>query len=241
MAEDLSWNNLPSEEKCCRHASLVLALFGILVFSNIVSFIAALVQPAVPDWLFLLLATLPVQVCNIACGVVPALYYLPGKPLREMLNLKALHRQDLTPVLAGTAGVYLALAVLTGAIVYLLEKTGIPAPEQPVIAIFRSGSPLQKGILIVSSVILAPVGEEICYRCVIFKNMELIAGRVPAVWISALLFSAAHLNLRAFPALLLLGVWLTVLYRKTGTLLAPMTAHALFNGITILLLAGGAS
>lgn len=241
MAEDLSWNNLPSEEKRCRHASLVLALFGILVFSHIVSFLAALVRPAVPDWLFLLLAMVPLQAYNIACGVAPALYYLPGKPLREMLDLKALRQEDLTRVFAGTAGVYLALAVLTGATVYLLEKTGIPAPEQPVIEIFRRGSPLQKGILIVSSVILAPVGEEICYRCVIFKNMELIAGTVPAVWVSSLLFSAAHLNLRVFPALLLLGIWLTVLYRKTGTLLAPMTAHALFNGMTILLLVSGVS
>ena len=219
----------------------MLALFGILVFSNVVSFLAALVRPAVPGWLFLLVAMVPVQAYNIACGVAPALYYLPGKPLREMLDLKTLCRQDLTPVFAGTAGVYLALAVLTGAIVFLLEKIGIPAPEQPVIEIFRNGSPLEKGILIVSSVILAPVGEEICYRRVIFKNMEVVAGTVPAMWISALLFSAAHLNLRVFPALLLLGVWLTVLYRKTGSLLAPMTAHMVFNGITILLLVSGAS
>ena len=158
-----------------------------------------------------------------------------------MLDLKPLKRQDFTPVFAGTAGVYLALAVLTGLVVYLLEKAGIPAPEQPVMEFLRNGSPLQKQLLIVSSVILAPVGEEICYRHVIFKNLETTAGTVPAVWISALLFSAAHLNIRVFPALLLLGVWLTVLYRKTGTLLAPMMAHALFNGVTILLLAGSAS
>ena len=233
----------PAEENRCRRISLLLALFGVLFFSNFFSFFALLIRHTVPDWLFLLLATVPIQAYNIACGVIPPLHYLPGRPLRQTLDLKPLQRQDYTPVLAGTAGVYLALALLTGVIVFLLGKLGIPAEEQPVMEFFRSGSPLQKAIMIPAAVILAPVGEEICYRHVIFKNLETATGTVPAMWITAMLFSMAHLNLRVFPALLLLGVWLTLLYRKTGSLLAPMIAHALFNGITItfLLLASNVS
>jgi len=218
------------------NVSFLLAVGGILFFTGIFSCFTTGIRPLVPGWLFLLLATVPVELFDLACGVVPALRYAPGIPLWKTLDLNPVKRHDLFPVLPGTAFLYLLLGLLTGTTVYLLRKINLPVHEQAILGFFRNGSPTEQGILIFSTLFLAPAGEEICFRFAIFRKLAFHVGNVPAAMLTALLFSAAHLNLQVFPALFLLSLWLTWLYRRTGSLLAPMIAHALFNGITVILL-----
>ena len=52
--------------------------------------------------------------------------------------------------------------------------------------------------------------------------------------ISGFFFAAVHLHVQTFPALFLLGLALAYLYERTGTLAAPITFHAIFNGWTFL-------
>jgi len=52
-----------------------------------------------------------------------------------------------------------------------------------------------------------------------------------AWWGTALLFALVHLNLVTFVPLLVLALLLTELYERTGNLLAPITAHLLFNAL----------
>ena len=47
------------------------------------------------------------------------------------------------------------------------------------------------------------------------------------------LFAIVHVNAASFIALWFLGIAFAELYRRTGTLLAPMTAHALFNATNL--------
>ena len=223
-----------------RNASFLLAAGGICFFSGIFPFFMTGIRPLVPNWVFLLLSTVPVQAWYIASGVVPALRHLPGIPLRKTLDLGPVRGRDLAWFLPGTALVYLLLGLLTGSMVHLLRKAGLPVQEQPVLELFRNGSPAERGILVFTALFLAPAGEEICFRFAVFRDLENRVRTVPAALMSALLFSAAHLNVQVFPSLFLLSLWLTALYRKTGSLPAPMAAHALFNGITfvVLLLCG---
>ena len=118
----------------------------------------------------------------------------------------------------------------------LLRLAGISPAEQAIVTLLRQGSPLIAAILIPSTVLLAPVGEELCFRYAIFRVLESHSGFWAAAVMTALLFAAAHINLQVFPSLFLLGLWLSWLYRRTGSLLAPMLAHALFNAVSMSLI-----
>jgi membrane protease YdiL (CAAX protease family) len=48
-----------------------------------------------------------------------------------------------------------------------------------------------------------------------------------------LLFALIHGHVASLPALFLLAAALVLIYEATGTLWAPIAAHALFNGINI--------
>jgi membrane protease YdiL (CAAX protease family) len=47
------------------------------------------------------------------------------------------------------------------------------------------------------------------------------------------MFASIHLNVVAFVPLVVLAVVLTVLYEKTGNLLAPISAHMAFNAVNL--------
>ena len=51
------------------------------------------------------------------------------------------------------------------------------------------------------------------------------------MWGTALLFAAVHMNAVTFVPLAVLALVLTALYERTNNLLAPITAHVLFNAL----------
>lgn len=216
--------------------SFSLAVGSLIFFTAVLPAFAADLQRFLPDWLFLLLMTVPVQAANVASCLIPVRRYPPGQPLRDALDLKIPTGKDWDHIIFGTVAVYCVLALVTGSVVYLMRKMGLDPQEQAAVEIFRSGTPLQISILVPVTVILAPIGEEFCFRYAIYRKLEQHLGYFHAAWMTSLIFAAAHLNLQVFPSLFLLGIWLTMLYRRTGSLLAPMIAHAIFNGMSVLLL-----
>ena len=81
----------------------------------------------------------------------------------------------------------------------------------------------------------APVAEEIFFRGYVFGKFR----RAGFVWfgllVSAVLFGVVHFSdIHNVPCICLFGVFLAWLYHLTGSLLAPMTAHAVNNGTAIL-------
>ena len=224
------------DESLRRDLSFTLAIGSLILFTGILPALFSCVRTDLPKWLILLLAVVPAQAANLLSCLLPARRCCPGKSIRRVLDLKIPRKSELSIIVCGTAGIYFILAIVTGVTVLILRKTGIPTPEQAAVEILRNGSPLQIAILIPAAVILAPVGEEFCFRHAIFKKLEFHLGTIPATWLSAFIFSAAHLNLQVFPALFLLGIWLAWLYRRTNSLPASMIAHSLFNTMTILLI-----
>ena len=57
------------------------------------------------------------------------------------------------------------------------------------------------------------------------------------VLVSSLLFAAVHAHLPSFAPLFVLGTCFAIAYEWSGSILVPMTMHALFNGITLTALA----
>ena len=86
--------------------------------------------------------------------------------------------------------------------------------------------------LVIMTVILAPILEEILFRGILMKG--LVNNHVEpkkAIVLSALVFGAVHFNPWQFLGAFLLGLVLGLVYHKTRSLLMPILLHA-FNNLT---------
>lgn len=112
----------------------------------------------------------------------------------------------------------------------VLELLGLPV--QPGLAAQQAVAILDPWLVIVAIVIVAPVAEEIFFRGVAFNAWLRERGTRFAFIGSSLLFAVVHLSLVAFVPIFVLGLALAWVYRRTGSLLAPIAMHATVNGIS---------
>ena len=82
-------------------------------------------------------------------------------------------------------------------------------------------------------VLVAPFVEEIFFRGFLQQAIRRKLGEYGTIAVTAVVFAAVHMNLRFFIPLTVLGVLLSYLYSRTGTLAAPITVHALHNGLMV--------
>jgi len=80
--------------------------------------------------------------------------------------------------------------------------------------------------------VVPAIGEEIIFRGLLQgKIMDSLKNPVAAIWITAFLFSAFHMQFEGFIPRLLLGALLGYLYYWTNNLWVPIIAHFLNNFI----------
>ena len=91
-------------------------------------------------------------------------------------------------------------------------------------------------LALIKSALLVPVLEELFFRGYLLHALERF-GSGRAAWVSALCFALAHTGGAAHAWLLYtaLGLLLSALTLKTGSLLAPMLVHACYNLALIVL------
>jgi len=88
----------------------------------------------------------------------------------------------------------------------------------------------------VFTVAIAPAAEEFIFRGMLYPLVKQ-AGWPRLAWFGvSFLFALIHWDAAAFLPLFLLAVVLTWLYERTDSLLAPITGHALFNAVNLILL-----
>lgn len=127
-------------------------------------------------------------------------------------------------------------SLLQSASLALLEQLGIePTLQQAVEALRSAGQGLGLMAFVVITVVLAPLGEELLFRGVLYPAIKRAGYPRLALWGTSILFAAIHFNLAIFLPLLLLALLLVWLYEYTDNLLAPLTAHALFNAINLVI------
>ncbi len=130
---------------------------------------------------------------------------------------------------------------LLSAVRAALDALGYPADAQDhVKLLLESKSPFIRGYLFAFAVIIAPCVEESLFRGVLYPFIRDLGYPRSAFWATAILFGLIHLNRAAFLPLTLFGFALAWLYQRTGNLLAPVTAHALFNLAPFVAIASGA-
>ena len=88
----------------------------------------------------------------------------------------------------------------------------------------------------VITIVLAPVGEEVLFRGILYPWIKQAGFPKLALWITSAVFAAVHLNMAIFLPLFVLAMVLAVLYEYTDNLLAPITTHSLFNALNFAML-----
>jgi membrane protease YdiL (CAAX protease family) len=139
-------------------------------------------------------------------------------------------------LLCGVLGyiVFLPLGLQLQKIVIILIKTfigdAIPVESQMVVKILQREIPTGYKILIgISTVILAPISEEILFRGLLYNAVKNAGYPLVALYGVSLFFGVIHNNAIAMLPLAFFGVILTVVYEITGNLLATIITHSLFN------------
>ena len=118
----------------------------------------------------------------------------------------------------------------------ILLKANPTTDAQEVIQIFENASSgAQRIPIIVLAVVVAPVAEELAFRGYIYGVIKRYVGAIPALVLSGILFALIHGNLPSFFPLLVLASVFALAYELSGSLLVPMTMHALFNAFSLIL------
>jgi len=151
------------------------------------------------------------------------------------LNLRSEHA-----LVVGTCAGLLALVptwALQAFAVWILKRLTFHPHEQQAVEILRHTEGwLSRAAMGVATILIAPCGEEVLFRGILYPTVKREYGRHVAVWGTAILFGAIHMNLGSFIPLTLLAVLLVWLYESTGNLIAPILAHAIFNAANFIAL-----
>ncbi len=105
----------------------------------------------------------------------------------------------------------------------------------PVLEFVPAASALWLVAVLVSTVLLAPVAEELLYRGLLQSLVRQYTGRPwAAILTASAFFAASHYpQYQDMPALFILSVALGYNYARTGRLVAPMVLHGAFNAVMI--------
>ncbi len=100
---------------------------------------------------------------------------------------------------------------------------------------FSSVTDFILGLVVVA--VIPGIGEEFVFRGLIQRELQRATHNShAAIWISAFLFSAIHMQFFGLVPRMLLGALFGYMYHWSGNLLVPMLAHFFHNGITLLLI-----
>lgn len=106
------------------------------------------------------------------------------------------------------------------------------AQEQELVTLFKevSRASNRSGVaeIFLAGAVIAPICEEFL-RGLFYATFKRYLGPVASALLTAGLFAAFHLNLTSLPSLFILALCFTIAYEAFGSLLIPMTMHALFN------------
>jgi len=171
-----------------------------------------------------------------------------GQPLAS-LGVQGAPWRNLGPCVLTFLATICPLSLLASAWFGWLEALlDHPRAEQGPVRTFQEalggGDGAAIAALVVCSVVLAPIFEEVLFRGFLFGLLRRRWGARAAVVISGAVFAAYHGNLSAFLPLFAVGAVLAVVYHRSRSLAFAVLWHALFNAANLLLMvvtSGGGS
>ena len=161
---------------------------------------------------------------------------------RRRVDLNAaLGLRDLAPLHAIGWGTVFGFASLppVGMIIAandaLCRAFGLHPSEQPIAELFvTTDSPALLALLAVFATVIAPLFEEFMFRGFVYPAVKQRLGTWRGLALVSAAFALSHLHAPSFVPLFVLAIGLGLAYEWTGSLLAPVTMHALFNTIMVI-------
>ncbi|GAA0879333.1 hypothetical protein GCM10009119_23010 [Algoriphagus jejuensis] len=100
---------------------------------------------------------------------------------------------------------------------------------------FQNIPELLTGILVIG--VFAGIGEEMFFRGIIQPKMKLYTNSAHwGIWLTAIIFSAIHVQFYGFLPRVFLGALFGYLYHYSGSLLYPILAHVFNNSLTVIVI-----
>jgi membrane protease YdiL (CAAX protease family) len=118
-----------------------------------------------------------------------------------------------------------------------LARLGVPPEDQRAVAMLLAAKSVwARGYFVLFAVVIAPVAEEFIFRGMLYPLIKQLGSPRAAIFGVSAIFAGIHFDAGTFVPLFALALLFTWLYEKTDCLLAPITAHALFNAANVVLL-----
>jgi membrane protease YdiL (CAAX protease family) len=134
-------------------------------------------------------------------------------------------------------GIFPALAVLVVLQERLCQAVGLKIKPQEIANFFITTDSLAVvSLLTLFAVVVAPLFEEILFRGLAYPVLKQRFGTARALAIVSGVFALIHFHLPSTVPLFALAVALALAYELTGSLLAAITMHALFNATSVAML-----
>lgn len=128
--------------------------------------------------------------------------------------------------------------IVSFAYVFVLQKVfGIDAPSSKIDELVRSGN-VSGNILIVVTAVIAPLCEEVYFRGFLYPAFRKNFGVVIGIFLSSIIFAAAHLDLFSFFPIMIIGWILAFMYEKTKSIFPVIFLHSVYNLTLIMILLG---
>lgn len=139
-------------------------------------------------------------------------------------------------IVLSAVGIILLFSSLLSALhvdTLIMQLTDCPE-QQDVVQSMMDGNTSQRLVLAAAAIIMAPIGEEVCFRGFVYNILRQRAGVWAATLTTGLLFGAIHASLVQFLPLAFFGIVQCIIYERTKTLWVPMAVHAVFNSLSVL-------
>jgi membrane protease YdiL (CAAX protease family) len=179
----------------------------------------------------ILLATLSFQ--GATWVLIPVLLRRHQIHWRDVFGLR---RVDFFRVLGWIVVVLIGTLAMEYVYEVIIKEIGWQPKSQTAVELL-TGAPLwPTGIYLgFFTVVLAPVAEEFIFRGVLFPFVRQLGWPKLAWFGVSFLFALIHGSAAIFIPLFVLALALTWLYEKTGSLLAPIVVHSLFNAANLVI------
>lgn len=205
---------------------------AVLLFFSVVALFFFLSPTSLPDSLGG--AVRAVLWAQLGAVLLPTLLFARGRKLsfRETFRLAPLAPRRVPLLMATGVGAALLMAGALSRFFPDLRAENLERAIRPLMA-----APLP--LLLVLFAVLPPLCEELLFRGFVLSGFRARFGEGKAVVLSAILFGALHMELTRILPTAVIGLLLGFVLVRTGSLLAPILVHAVYNGLLVTLSAAG--